>query len=171
MAILKIVTIPDPILRKKLASVKNINKKMVQLAHDMLETMYNAPGIGLAANQVGFDYQLAVIDATRSPEEKGKNPIILFNPKLLEKKGKIINDEGCLSIPRIYDRVMRAQKVKVSYQNEHGKEKIIEADGLLAQALQHEIDHLNGNLYIDLLSSLKRNLILKKYKKLKNEKK
>lgn len=170
MAILKIVTIPDPILRKKLRPVKNINKKMVQLAHDMLETMYDAPGVGLAANQVGLDYQLAVIDATRTPEEKGKNPLILFNPKLLEKKGSVTNDEGCLSVPGVYDNVTRAQKVKVSYQDENGKEKIIEANGLLAQALQHEIDHLNGNLYIDLLSSLKRSLILKKYKKLKNEK-
>ena len=109
--------------------------------------------------------QLAVIDATRDPEKYGKNPIILFNPKILESSGKKTNDEGCLSIPGLFEEVTRAAKVKVTYTDENGKEQTVETDGLLAQALQHEIDHLNGKLYIDHLSSIKRNLIKKKFKK------
>ena len=165
MAILKIVTLTDPILRAKCRKVTNIDSKMIKIAHDMLETMYVAPGVGLAANQVGLDFQLVVIDATRDPEKYGKNPIILFNPKILELSGKKTNDEGCLSIPGIFEQVTRAAHVKASYTDEKGQEHIVETDGLLAQALQHEIDHLNGKLYIDHVSSIKRNLIKKKYKK------
>ena len=165
MAILKIVTLSDPILRVKCTPVAHIDKRMIKVAEDMVETMYAAPGVGLAANQVGLNFQLAVIDATRDPEKYGKNPIILFNPKILELSGKKTNDEGCLSIPGLFEEVTRAAKVKVTYTDENGKEQTVETDGLLAQALQHEIDHLNGKLYIDHLSSIKRNLIKKKFKK------
>ena len=165
MAILKIVTLSDPILRVKCKKVVTIDKKMLKIAQDMLETMYHAPGVGLAANQVGLDFQVAVIDATRDPEKYGKSPIILFNPKILEASEKKTNEEGCLSIPGLFEEVTRATKVKAAYTDEKGKEQIIEAEGLLAQALQHEVDHLNGKLYIDLLSSIKRSLIKKKYKK------
>ena len=165
MAILKIVTLSDPILRAKCNPIKNIDKKIIKIAHDMLETMYDAPGVGLAANQVGLNFQLVVIDATRDPEKYGKNPIILFNPRLLEVSGKKTSDEGCLSIPSQFEQVTRPAYVKASYIDEKGQEHIIETEGLLAQALQHEIDHLNGKLYIDLLTSIKRNFIKKKYKK------
>ena len=171
MAVLKIVTIPHPVLREKCKLVTRIDEKLLKIAQDMLETMYKAPGVGLAANQVGLNIQLAVIDATRDPKEYGKNHIILFNPKLLEKNGTKTNDEGCLSIPGVYEQVTRAARVKVSYLNEKGEEKIIETEGLLAQALQHEIDHLNGKLYIDHLTSLKRSLVKKKYKKLQSHEK
>ncbi len=153
-------------LREKCKPVTKVDDALLKIAQDMLETMYQAPGVGLAANQVGLNFQLAVIDATRDPKEYGKNPIILFNPKLLEKYDKNTNEEGCLSIPGVYEQVTRAARVKVSYLNEKGEEKIVEAEGLLAQAFQHEIDHLNGKLYIDLLTSIKRNLVKKKYKKL-----
>jgi len=170
MAILDILILPNPILRKKCGPIIRIDQNVVKTARDMIETMYDAPGVGLAATQVGLNIQLAVIDANRKPDEYGKNPLILFNPKIIEKSGSIKHDEGCLSIPGAFEEITRAAKIKVSYTNEKGKETVVEATGLLAQALQHEIDHLNGILYIDHLSSLKRKLVKKKFKKFQDEK-
>ena len=165
MSGLKIVTLPDQILRTPCKPVKKVTPELLSIAKDMLEFMYKAPGVGLAANQVGLDIQLVVIDPTRDPEKMGKNSKILFNPKIIESSGKVTLDEGCLSLPGIFENVTRKSWVKVSYLNEKNEEKIIEGSGLLAQVIQHEIDHLNGKLYIDLLSPLKRNFILKKYRK------
>ena len=167
MAILKIVTNPSPVLRKKTQPVTDFkDKKLKKLIEDMAETMYDAPGVGLAANQVGISLQVAVIDAIWKSEDKKRELRIFINPEILEKKEPIPFEEGCLSLPGVTAEVKRYQKVKVKYQDINGKSHTLSAEGLLAVALQHETDHLNGKLYIDHLSSIKREIILKKYKKL-----
>ena len=153
MALLPIVKIGDPVLRIKTARVPQIDYALLETLSDMFLTMYAAPGIGLAANQVGISRCFAVIDLR--PGGKS-SPLVLINPVIESKSGSIIEEEGCLSIPGFAARVKRAAKVRVSALNQHGLPITIEGEGLLARCLQHEIDHLNGKLYLDHLSLVPR---------------
>ncbi len=144
MAILKILTEGTPILRQKAKEVTKITKRQRILVRDMLETMYNANGVGLAAPQIGISDRLVVIDV-------GEGPIVLFNPEITLCEGENKDVEGCLSIPGRNEYIVRAQKVSVSYVNLEGKRVTVTGEGLLARALQHEIDHLDGILFIDYL--------------------
>ena len=161
MAILKILHFPDPRLRKKAVPVTAINADIRKLAYDMLETMYQEGGIGLAATQVNVRKRVVVIDLS----EQRNNPVYLINPKIMHSEGVEEMQEGCLSVPGYYDLVQRAEKVRVRYLNLAGESLEIEADGLLAVCIQHEIDHLNGRLFIDYLSPLKRKRLRKKIAK------
>jgi peptide deformylase len=168
MSVREIRKLPDPVLRKKTEPVKTFDKNIEKLIEDMVETMHAAPGVGLAANQVGVSLQLAVIDVTtREEREKGKSRpvIIIINPEILSMEGSVVEEEGCLSIPDYAESVKRAVKVKVRALDRAGKPFEMEADGLLAKALQHEIDHLNGMLFVDRLSPLKKSIFKRKYKK------
>jgi peptide deformylase len=161
--ILDIKVFPDKVLRKKSEPVKDIDEKIKKLLDDMTETMYAAPGIGLAAPQVGVNKRVLVIDILSHDEKGGLLKII--NPEILSAEGEVIGEEGCLSIPLEYADVKRYEKVTVKYLDENGEEKVIEAEGLLSRALQHEIDHLDGILFIDKISPLKREMIKKRFKK------
>jgi peptide deformylase len=168
MAVLEILHHPDSRLRQKAKPVTVFDAALQKLIDDLFETMYAAPGIGLAANQVGIGKSLAVMDCA---DDKSKpKPIVLINPEILESSNKEEMEEGCLSVPGIYDRVERFSKVRLRALDRHGKPFELEAEGLMAQAIQHEIDHLNGKLYIDYLSSLKRERIKKKLLKQAQEK-
>lgn len=142
MAILKIVKDPDPVLRRKAEPVTQVTKRIRRLIKDMLETMYSADGVGLAAPQVGVSERVIVVDI-------GEGPVALINPEISKASGKEIDVEGCLSIPGTFGYVERAQEVVVNGLNETGRSTRIKAEGLLARALQHEIDHLEGVLFID----------------------
>src|SRR3989304_1880846 len=158
MATLKILHFPDPRLRKKGVPVAAINADIRKLAYDMLETMYQEGGIGLAATQVNVRKRVVVIDLS----EQRNNPVYLINPKIMHSEGVEEMQEGCLSVPGYYDLVQRAEKVRVGYLDLAGESVETEADGLLAGCIQHEIDHLNGRLFIDYLSPLKRKRLQKK---------
>jgi peptide deformylase len=178
MAILKVKTYPEEVLKQVAKPVKNITADLKTLASDMLETMYAAPGIGLAAPQVGKSVRLIVID-TRMRGDDGKVdtefmtelecqvefPLKLFNPVILKKVGKTTFEEGCLSVPGYIETVQRADYVEVEALTSEGAKVVIKTDGLLAICLQHEIDHLDGKLFIDRLSTVKRTLIKSKIKK------
>ena len=170
MSILKILKEPDPILRKKSLSVKQVDKEIKKLMKDMLETMYAAPGIGLAAAQVGILKRVVVIDISKEAHKKEPiffaNPEIIWKSDILEKK-----EEGCLSIPEHFAEIKRPEACHVKYLDENGKEKILKAKGLLATCIQHEIDHCDGILFIDYLSKLKKSFILKKLIKAKKNQK
>ncbi|MFB0566583.1 MAG: peptide deformylase [Candidatus Aminicenantaceae bacterium] len=161
--ILPIVTFGNSILTEKAELIKSINNKVVELAQNMVKTMHSAPGIGLAAPQVNTNKMLITVDI--SVGENEKDLIILANPELLSQEGEIISEEGCLSVPGIQEKVARPAKVVVKGIDLKGNERIIEADGLMARVLCHEIDHVNGKLFIDRLSPLKRSLIRKNLKK------
>ena len=161
MANLTILHFPDERLRTVAKPVEQVDDELRSLIDDMLETMYDAPGIGLAATQVNFHKRLVVIDVS---EEKDK-PLVLINPEILEKDGEEEMDEGCLSVPGIYERVQRADRIKVRALDRNGETFELEADGLLAVCIQHEIDHLDGKLFVDYLSNLKRQRIRKKLEK------
>ncbi len=165
--LLPIVVYGDPVLEKKGEKIKEINDDIKKLVEDMYETMKAAPGIGLAAPQVGKSLQLAIVDlsAGERPEER----IVLINPEIVEQEGTQKEEEGCLSFPGIFGFVERPEKVKVKYTDLDGTEKIIEAEGLLARALSHEIDHLNGKLFINKLAPVKKRMVIKKIKKLMKE--
>lgn len=166
MAILDIRKYPDPVLKTKTNRVERIDDKLQRLIDDMFETMYAAPGVGLAANQVGVPLSLAVIDISpRQEGEKRSGPLVIINPMILSMDGAVTEEEGCLSIPDYTEKIRRAAKVRVRAQGRNGKELEIEAEGLLAKALQHEIDHLNGLLFIDRLSSLKKDIFRRRYRK------
>ena len=168
MAKKQILTIPDPLLRKVSEPVKAFNSELKNLMDDMLETMYAAPGIGLAAVQVGILKRIIVIDLAKEGEKK--TPLFIVNPKITSKSKELISyEEGCLSIPNQFAEVKRPSSCKLNFLDYDGKEKELSADGLLATCIQHEIDHLNGILFIDHLSKLKKDLILKKTKKQKKE--
>lgn len=167
MAILEIVKYGDPILRKKTEPITEINDDVIQLAEDMLETMYAAPGVGLAGPQVGVSLQICVIDIV--PEGK-RNPIVLINPKVISGNDKVELEEGCLSFPKIYEKVKRWNKVRVEYVDLKGNLKEVEVEGFLAKAFQHEIDHLNGKVFIDYLPAWKRKLVEKEIKRRKKGK-
>ncbi len=181
MARLKIYTFPDAVLAQKAKPIARVDKSYWKTADDMLETMYHAPGIGLAANQVGILERFVVIDTEYDYEEleegevappgaevvsggivTNRKPQILFNPEIIHREGKIQMSEGCLSVPEYNAEVQRSEKIQVRYQNVDGLEKILSADGLLAVCVQHEMDHLEGKLFIDRLSPLKKELAQKK---------
>lgn len=170
MAIREIVLYPDEVLLKKCAPVDQVDDEIRQLVDDMLETMYDAQGIGLAAPQVGISKRIAVIDiGTREEGEEPtfpSDPLVLINPKITSRQGTIVWDEGCLSIPGIYEKVTRAERIVVTALDRDGNPYELEAEELLAVAIQHELDHLDGVLIFDHLSLLKRRMALKKYKKL-----
>jgi peptide deformylase len=159
-----IVKFPDPVLQKPAEPVTVFDAELRKLVDDMFTSMYDAQGIGLAAPQIGISKRLTVIDLSfqKKPEDK----IVLINPEVIEIKGKQVEEEGCLSLPEIRDRVVRAAEVKVRAQDADGKPIEVEATELLARAVQHEIDHLDGILFIFRLSRLKRDLQLRKIRKL-----
>jgi peptide deformylase len=167
MAIRPIRTFPDPVLRSKTPRVEKIDSSLDRLIQDMVETMHAAPGVGLAANQVGVPLQLAVIDLSGREDDGDRHPLlVIINPEILSSEGSVTEEEGCLSIPDYAEKVKRAAKVKVRAQDRTGKPFEIAAEGLLAKALQHEIDHLNGLLFVDRLSPLKKNIFKRRYKKI-----
>jgi peptide deformylase len=161
MAILTILEFPDERLRKKAKPVESVDGQTCKLIDDMLETMYAAPGIGLAATQVNVQKRILVLDIS---EEKNA-PLALINPELLHKEGQEECDEGCLSVPGVFEKVRRAEKIRVKALDREGGSFEMEAEGLLAVCIQHEIDHLEGKLFVDYLSPLKRQLARKKVKK------
>ena len=161
MTTLNILHFPDPRLRTVAKPVEKVDDSIRQLADDMLETMYAAPGIGLAATQVNVDKRIVVIDIS---EEKNQ-PLCLINPEILELDGVEEMDEGCLSVPGVYERVQRAEKVRIRALDRDGQPVELQADGLLAVCIQHEIDHLDGKLFVDYLSQLKRTRIRRKLEK------
>ncbi len=169
MSTLPIITLPDPLLRKASAPVEQVDADLLRLADDMLETMYDAPGVGLAAVQVGVPKRLIVLDV--SDEDDAPNPLTLFNPEILKIDGKEtrVHEEGCLSIPDFRLEIERPARLVVGYIDREGKPRELAADGLLATALQHEIDHLNGKLIIDFLSRLQRDMVVRKFKKAARE--
>ena len=159
-----ILQLPDPVLRRVSTPVVKIDDEIKKLIKDMFETMYDAPGIGLAAVQIGVAKRVVTIDATRGEDEK--NPMVFINPEIVSSSEDMdVKEEGCLSIAEFYEEVERPTAVTVRYMDEKGKTKEIEAEGLLARALQHEIDHLNGVLFIDHISKLKRDRVTKKFTK------
>ena len=161
-----IIIEPDPILRKKCEPLEKVDTDTRKLMDDMLETMYAAPGIGLAAIQVGILKRLVVIDISKGEEEK--KPIFLINPQIIHQSKKTsIYEEGCLSLPGQFAEIERPAECTLKYIDYNGKEKELKADGLLATCVQHEVDHLNGILFIDYLSKLKKDMIIKKLVKQK----
>ena len=165
MSKLPIITLPDPMLRRVSAPVERVDLELLRLAADMLETMYAAPGIGLAAVQVGVPRRLVVLDVSEDEDEK--RPLILINPEIVALGSEPrLHEEGCLSIPDFRLEIERPSAVTISYLDHEGERRELAAEGLLATAIQHEIDHLNGKLIVDFLSRLKRELVVKKLKKL-----
>jgi len=189
MAKLKIYTFPDKVLAEKAQPIERVEKTYFKLADDMLETMYEAPGIGLAANQVGILDRIIVVDTEYSTQDldeledskediekelsagaeivdgvlvSGKKPLIIINPIITYKEGEILFKEGCLSVPEYQAEVTRAEKIKIEYKTIDGLTKVLSAEGLLSVCLQHEIDHLDGKLFIERLSTIKKELAKKK---------
>lgn len=163
MAILEIKKYPEKVLREKALPVDNFGPSLQSLIDDMIETMYSASGVGLAANQVGILKRVIVIDV--SSRQEGYPLMVLVNPEIVYSEGELAMEEGCLSLPDYMTVVKRAERVRVRSLDRHGKEIEIEGDGLLSRALQHEIDHLNGVLLIDRIGRFKRELFKKRYLK------
>jgi peptide deformylase len=163
MALLEILHFPDSRLRKKAIPVDKVNDQVRQTVEDMFATMYDAPGIGLAATQVDIQQQIIVIDVSEDKSE----PLCLINPEILVKDGEEEMQEGCLSVPGIFEKVQRAENITVKALDQKGTEFTMQADGLLAVCIQHEMDHLDGKLFVDYLSPLKMQRIKKKMLKLK----
>lgn len=161
MAILEILHYPDPRLRNKATPIEVVDDNIRQLGEDMLETMYAAPGIGLAATQVNIHKRLLVVDVSENHE----SPLCLINPEILTSEGSEEMDEGCLSVPGIYEMVQRAERIHFRALNLEGEEFEMQVDGLLSVCVQHEIDHLHGKLFVDYLSPLKQRRIRKKLEK------
>ena len=159
--ILEILKYPDKLLRTVAKPVENVNSEIKKQVKDMFETMYDAPGIGLAATQVNFHQRLIVVDIS----EECNEPLCLINPEIIEKNGEIEWEEGCLSVPNYYESVKRANEIKVSALNELGQSFEIDASEMLAVCIQHEMDHLNGILFVDHLSKLKQKRLKKKAEK------
>jgi peptide deformylase len=201
MSVRDIIHLPDPVLREMSKPVERIDEPLLRLLDDMLETMYDAPGIGLAGIQIGVPLRIVTVDIG-DPEEEAETdagtqeaeapdqsdqttvegrrkarknfrprPIFLINPKILTSSDeRSVYEEGCLSIPEYYAEVERPAQVKVAYLDRDGKEQVIDADGLMATCLQHEIDHLDGKLFIDHISRLKREMVVKKFTKIARQK-
>jgi len=165
MALLEIINYPDPRLRKKGKPVTRFDESLVKLKDDMLETMYAAPGVGLAAVQIGEYKRMLVIDVT----EDKKDPLCFINPEIISSEGEMKTEEGCLSVPAIYEPVTRFETVTVKAQNEYGEHFELSAQGLLSVCIQHEMDHLEGKLFVDYLSQMKQVRIRKKMEKLRKE--
>lgn len=164
-----LIILPDPVLRQLSKPLERVDDSVRKLADDMLETMYDAPGIGLAAIQIGEPVRMLVIDLAK--EDEPKAPQVFINPQIVATGDEAsVYEEGCLSIPDYYAEVERPATLTVSYVDRDGKEQTVEADGLLATCLQHEIDHLNGVLFIDHISKLKRDMVMRKFKKLAKDK-
>jgi len=168
MAVRPIVVVPHPVLVQRAEEITGINDQIRQLAADMADTMYKAPGIGLAANQVGVLARLIVIDvqyAYAEPQHKKKNPIFIINPTICSTEGSEVKEEGCLSVPELGVEIKRALKVQVNGLDLEGKPLSLEAEGITARALQHEIDHLDGTTVLEHASALKRSLYRRRLKK------
>ena len=164
----KILIEPDPILRKKCAPLEKVDDDIRKLMKDMLETMYDAPGIGLAAVQIGILKRLVVLDVSK--DENKKDPLFLINPEIISKsENSSVYEEGCLSLPGQFAEIERPAECFLKYIDLNGKEKKLKANGLLSTCIQHEVDHLNGVLFIDYLSKLKKDMIIKKLVKHKKE--
>ncbi len=164
MSLRDIITLPDPLLRQTSRPVSGVDKATRKLFDDMLETMYEAPGIGLAAVQIGVPQRLVVIDLSKENEEK--KPLFMVNPEVVSKSETLSDyEEGCLSIPEFYEMVSRPAEVKVRFLDRQGEAQELLANGILATCIQHEIDHLNGILFIDYISKLKRDRVVKKFVK------
>jgi peptide deformylase len=169
MAILHIITAPDKRLKVQSEPVKNVDAELAALMDDMLETMYLAPGVGLAAPQVGVTKRIIVVDVGKKEEER--EPVRMANPEVIwESEDWSIYEEGCLSLPEYYADVERPEQIRVKYLDETNTERELEAEGLLATCIQHEIDHLEGVLFVDHLTSIKRSIILRKLQKVKKMK-
>ncbi len=158
MACLPILEYPDPRLRTRATPVAEVNDETRALVADLLETMYAAPGIGLAATQVDVHERVLVLDISEERDE----PLCLINPEILSKQGSVSYEEGCLSVPGVFETVSRAERIEIRALDENGETQEFDADGLLAICIQHEIDHLEGKLFVDYLSPLKRDRLKKK---------
>jgi len=171
MAIREILIWPDPELMKVSEPIEAIDDEIRELAQDLLETMYDADGVGLAAPQVGVHKRIVVVDIYGAEEDRpsGEEPLILINPEFIERDGELTWEEGCLSVPGEVGKVTRSAKVTMRYQDLDGNTHEVKAEGLKAVALQHECDHLDGKLFVDYLTRLKRNLIKKRMLKLREE--
>jgi peptide deformylase len=164
MSIRDIITIPDPVLRQVAAPIERVDQALQRLADDMLETMYDAPGIGLAAPQVGVSRRLIVLDVSEKDGER--HPIVMINPEIIRLADeRSVYEEGCLSIPDVKVEVERPSALTVRFLDREGTLRELSAEGLLATAIQHEVDHLEGRLIIDFLSRLKRDIIVRRFKK------
>ena len=168
MALKEIKILPDKILREKSVPVEKVNNEIRKLMDDMLQTMYAAPGIGLAAIQIGIPKRVVVMDLSKDKEKK--DPFYFVNPEIVWKSENLVSyEEGCLSIPNQFAEIDRPEKCHVKFLDYFGKQQLIKADRLFSTCIQHEIDHLNGILFIDYLSKLKKNMIIKKLSKQKKE--
>lgn len=166
MALLPIITVPDPILRKVAGPVEHVDDTLRRLMDDMLATMYDAPGIGLAAPQVGISRRVIVMDPAK--DEEPNQPLFMVNPRIITRGEELrLHEEGCLSIPDVTAEVERPARTRVSFLNRQGEPGEVELEGIWSTLVQHEIDHLNGVLFIDYLSRLKRDIIVKKLTKAK----
>jgi peptide deformylase len=166
MAVLPILTLPDPILRKTAAPVERVDDDLRRLMDDMLATMYDAPGIGLAAPQVGILRRLIVMDPAK--DDAPKTPVFMVNPEIVERSEELrLHEEGCLSIPEFTAEIERPAKTRVAFLDREGKPQEAELEGIWSTLVQHEVDHLNGVLFIDYLSRLKRDMVVKKMTKTK----
>ncbi|AGF73973.1 polypeptide deformylase [Bartonella australis AUST/NH1] len=169
MSVKPLILLPDLVLREVSKPVEHIDSAIQKLADDMLETMYDAQGVGLAAIQVAVPLRMLVVDVAR--QDSSQNPLVIINPEILWLSDeRSVYKEGCLSIPDYYAEVERPKCLRVRYRDREGKQKEIEADDLLATCLQHEIDHLNGRLFIDHISKMKRDIVIRKFKKRAKEK-
>lgn len=166
MSKLAIITLPDPLLRAKSAPVERVDDEIRRLADDMLETMYDAPGIGLAAVQVAVPRRMLVLDVTEKEKEEPK-PIVMINPEIIKLGDTLVPyEEGCLSLPDVRVEIERPSTLTVRFVDRDGREQVLEADGLLATAIQHEVDHLDGRLIIDFMSRLRRDMVIRRFKKI-----
>jgi peptide deformylase len=169
MAVLPILVAPHPVLKAKCKPVDQVTPALAKLMDDMLDTMYDAPGIGLAAPQIGVPKRILVMDVAR--QDEAPQPLKMANPEIIWASDELgVYEEGCLSFPEQYAEVQRPAKVKVRYLDENNEQQEIEADGLLATCVQHEIDHLEGVVFVDHISTLKRGMIMRKLKKLQKQK-
>lgn len=168
MALLPIITIPDPVLRLVSTPVEKVDAALLKLADDMLATMYEAPGIGLAAIQVGVAKRLFVLDV--ADDDEGPKPLVIINPEIMATGSELrLHEEGCLSIPDVLVEIERPSTCTLRYIDRDGKYQTLEADGLMATAIQHEFDHLNGRMIIDFMSRLKRDMVIRRFKKIARE--
>ncbi len=168
MSIRPIILLPDPVLREISRPVEQVDASLRKFAGDMLETMYDAPGIGLAAVQVGEPIRLLVADVSK--EEGNRQPMVFINPRILASSDdRSVYEEGCLSIPDYYADVERPAAITIDYVDLDGKTQVLEAEGLLATCLQHEMDHLDGVLFIDHISKLKREMVIRKFRKMSKQ--
>jgi len=164
MAFLPIKVHPDPALRAKCATVESFDEELKRLAEDMIQTMNAAPGVGLAACQVGREIRLAIVDPSAGEESESLH--VLVNPQVVEDRGRVVDDEGCLSIPGITEKVSRPSYVKIEAQDLDGKPFVLEGEELMARVICHEVDHLNGVLFIDRLTGLRKEKVKRKMKRL-----